>query len=155
MRCGYDSNMKIVRTPLAPDPEKPKKREKGEMHDYIGRAISRIRDYAPPDPALIDHAVANGRASFGPMSGAMSEVMMTEYYQDGDSMVFTYETISKRLVRVAVSSNLSGRKDPVTLDAVFELLPDDVIHLAAATLKGPSKKVQVNVRNIDYKKLVN
>ncbi len=79
---------------------------------------------------------------------------MTHYYQDGDSVVFIYDTESKRLLRASVSSNLSGRKDPVILEAVFEELPDNVNHLAAATLKAPSKKVQVNVKNIDYRKLV-
>ena len=58
-------------------------------------------------------------------------------------------------VRAVVSSNLSGPKDPVTLEAVFELLPDNVNHLATATLKAPAKKVQVNVKNTDYKKLEN
>jgi len=160
--CGYDSNANIVRTPLGPEPEKPTSRQtsnrplvrsKGEMQDYIERAISRIRDYVPPNPAVIDNLVSSGQAALGPASGGTAEVRMTHYFQDGDSVVFTYDPASKRVLRVAVSSNLSGRKDPVTLDAVFGLIPGNVSHLATATLKAPSKKVQVNVKNVDYKKL--
>ena len=160
--CGYDRDGRIIRTPLQ-DNEKPGSkqtsnrplvRSKGEMQDYIERAISRIRDYAPPDPKVIDHLVRSGQASFEPTSGATKSVRMTHYYQDGDSVVFTYDAESKRLLRVAVASNLTGHKDPVTLDAVFELLPGNVNHLASATLKAPQKKVQVTVKNIDYRKLV-
>jgi hypothetical protein len=161
--CWYDSDAKIARSPLGPGREKstsrqtsnrPFVRSKGEMQDYIERAISRIRNYVPPNPAVIDHLVSSGQASLGPSSGGTAEVRMTHYFQDGDSIVFTYDAASKRVLRVAVWSNL-GRKDPVTLDAVFGLLPGNVSHLVTATLKAPSKKVQVNVKNVDYKKLPN
>src|SRR4051794_10297172 len=162
--CWYDSEANIARSPLGPEQQKPTSRQtsnrpsvrsKGEMQDYIERAISRIREYAPPNPAVIDHLLTSGQASLGASSGNTAEVLMTHYFQDGDSLVFTYEPASKRLLRVVVSSSLSGRKDPVTLDAVYELLPGNVNHLATATLKAPSKKVQVNVKNVDYKKLAN
>jgi hypothetical protein len=164
MTCGYGSDGKIIRTPVGPEKDKPTSkrtsnrplvRSKGETQDYIERAISRIRQYVPPDPQVIDHLVTSGQASLGPSSGGASEVRMTYYFQAGDSIVFTYDSASKRLLRTAVSSNLSGPKDPVTLDATFETLPGNVNHLATATLKAPAKKVQVNVKNIDYKKLVN
>ena len=105
--------------------------------------------------SVVGSAGLLGQASLGRSSGNTAEVLMTHYFQDGDSLVFTYEPASKRLLRVVVSSSLSGRKDPVTLDAVYELLPGNVNHLATATLKAPSKKVQVNVKNVDYKKLAN
>ena len=160
--CGYDREGKIIRTPLEErdrtssrqTSNRPVVRSKGEMQDYIERAISRIRDYVPPTPHVIDHLVNSGQASLHPGSGGASEVRMSHYYQDGDTVVFTYDTASKRLLRASVSSNLTGKKDPVTLDAIFELLPGNVTHLSAATLKAPSKKVQVNVKNFDYKKLV-
>ena len=163
MRCGYGSNGKIIREPIGPEQAKPGSkqtsnrplvRSKGEMQDYIERSISRIREYAPPNPAVIDHLVNSGQASFGHSSGATSEVRMTNYFVRGDSVVFTYDSASKRLLRVAVSSNI-GPKDPITLEAVFDLLSGNVNHLASATLKAPSKRVQVDVKNLDYNKLVN
>src|SRR3954447_17309492 len=53
--CGYDKDLNILRTPLDPEQAKPTSRQtsnrpsvrsKGEMQDYIERAISRIRNYA-------------------------------------------------------------------------------------------------------------
>ena len=41
-----------------------------DMKDYIERAISRIRDYAPPDPNVIDHLVQSGQASWSPPPAA-------------------------------------------------------------------------------------
>jgi len=160
-RCGYGSNGDIIRQSLGPEEEKPGSkqtsnrplvRSKGDMQDYIERSISRIREYAPPNPAVIDRLVNSGQASLGPSSGGTSEVRMTEYFVPGDSVVFTYDSVSKRLLHVAVSSNI-GPKDPITLEAIFDLLPGSVNHLASAVLKAPSRKVQVNVRNLDYKKL--
>ena len=160
--AGYDREGRILRTPLQ-DKEKigskqtsnrPLVRSKGEMRDYIERAISRIRDYAPPDPKVIDHLVQSGQAVMEPSSGGTMAVRMNHYYQDGDSVVFTYEAGSKRITRVLVSSNIVGNKDPISLEATYELLPGNVNHLATAILKAPSKKVQVTVKNIDYRKLV-
>jgi len=160
--CGYDREGRILRTPLQDNRKtgskqtsnRPLVRSKGEMKDYIERAISRIRDYAPPNPKVIDHLVNTGQAVMEPSSGGTSSVRMTHYYQDGDSVLFTYEAASKRMVRAQVLSNIVGNKDPLTLDVVFELLPGNVVHMSSATLKASSKKVQVNVKNIDYKKLV-
>jgi hypothetical protein len=161
--CGYDRDLKIVRTPLDPEKDKPTSRQtsnrpsvrsKGEMQDYIERAISRIRDYVPLNPEVVNHLVQSGQASLMPPSGATTQVRMTHYYQDGDSLVFTYDTATKRLQKVTVSSNLNGRKDPVTLDALFSTLPGNVTHLDTATLLAPSKKVQVTLKNVDYRKLV-
>jgi hypothetical protein len=160
--AGYDRQGRILRTPLQ-DKEKvgskqtsnrPMVRSKGEMRDYIERAVSRIRDYAPPDPKVIDHLVQSGMAVMEPSSGGTMSVRMNHYYQDGDSVVFTYEAGSKRIIRVQVWSNIVGNKDPITLEALYELLPGNVNHLASAVLKAPSKKVQVTVKNIDYRKLV-
>src|SRR3954467_9729317 len=98
--CWYDSDAKLARSPLGPEREKPTSRQtsnrpsvrsKGEMQDYIERAISRIREYVPPNPAVIDHLVSSGQASLGPSSGGMAEVRMTHYFQEGDSIVFTYD----------------------------------------------------------------
>src|SRR5204863_5688656 len=117
------------------------------------RAESRIREYAPPNPEQIDHLLRNGEASLGASSGATSEVRFVHYFLEGDSMVFTYDTASKRLLRVLVSTDLSSAKDPVILEATFERLPDGVNHLSSATLKASARKVQVNVHNVIYLKL--
>ena len=164
-RCGYDSadHSKVVREPMGEAPEKPGSRQtsnrpvvrsKGEMQDYIERAVSRIREYVPPKPEVIDYVIHSGKAMLVPPTGATAEVRMTHYFQKTDSVVFTYDYASKRLLRVAVWSDL-GPKDPITLEAAFDLLPGNVNHLSTATLKARSKSVQVNVKNVEYRKIAN
>ena len=70
-------------------------------------------------------------------------------------MVFTYDSVSKVLLRVNVVSSLGSPKDPVTLEAVFETLPDGVNHISSATLNASSRKVQVRARNVMYQKIAN
>jgi len=46
-------------------------------------------------------------------------------------------------------------KDPVTMEALFETLPDGINHLANATLNATRRKVQVNRTNFSYTKSAN
>ena len=97
----------------------------------------------------------NGSASLGRTTGAASEVRFKEYFDTGDTVVFTYDSASKALLRANVESTLGSPKDPVTLEAVFEKLPEGVNHVSSATLNAPAKKVQVKVKNVSYEKLAN
>jgi hypothetical protein len=135
--------------------KQPKERRKAEMQDYIERAISRIYNYVPPNPEQIDALLRNGNASLGPSTGGTSEVRFKNYFEQGDTYVFTYDSASKVLLRANVASSLGSPKDPVTLEAVFEKLPDGVNHVSAATLNATAKKVQVKVKNVSYEKLTN
>jgi hypothetical protein len=134
---------------------RPLVRGKADLQDYVERAVSRIREYAPPEPKHIDYLLQNGFASPGKSQSGTSEIRLTNYFEKGDLMVFTYNVATKRLVQVDVNSTLGSPKDPLTLQAVFETLPDGVNHLVTATLQAPRKKVQVNVRNVAYQKAAN
>ena len=159
--CRYDSTGALTKTPIHPGEAKEASsvvskrymvRKKANMEDYIERAINRIQNYVPPDPEQINHLVEVGRASLAPSDGDKSEVRFTNYFETGDSVIFTYESVSKVLLRVRVASTLGSPKDPVTLEVVFETLPDGVNHLSSATLDAKSKKVQVIRRNVKYEK---
>ncbi|HYI92443.1 MAG TPA: hypothetical protein VEX68_02775 [Bryobacteraceae bacterium] len=163
-KCGYDQSGNLVRT-LAVTGEgmevasgvskKPKERRKAEMQDYIERAVTRIYQYIPPDPEQIDLLLKNGSASLGRSTGGASELRFKDYFERGDTVIFTYDSASKALLRASVASSLGSAKDPVTLEAVFERLPDGVNHVSTATLNATAKKVQVNVKNVSYEKLAN
>ena len=43
----------------------------------------------------------------------------------------------------------------MTLQAVFERLPDGVNHVSSATLNAEKKKVQVKTSNLTYEKTAN
>jgi hypothetical protein len=160
--CRYDSSGAITKTAIpAGEAKGPANtvskryvvRKKADMEDYIARAVGRIQNYAPPDPEQINHLVEQGRASLSPSAGNMSEVRFTNYFEKGDSLTFTYESVSKELLRARVVSTLGSPKDPVTMDVVFETLPDGARHISSATLNAKSKKVQVIRRNVNYEKV--
>jgi hypothetical protein len=163
-RCRYDQSGQLTRTLAETGKEmevasglskRPRVRGKAEMQDYIERAITRIYRYVPPDPEQIDLLLKNGSASLGRSTGSTSEVRFTNYFETGDTLVFTYDSASKVLLRASVASSLGSPKDPVTLEAVFEKLPEGVNHVSSATLNAPAKKVQVKIKNVSYEKLAN
>jgi hypothetical protein len=159
--CRYDSSGNLVKTPLAGDKKadanpasnRPMVRKKAEKQDYIERAISRIGRYLPPNPEQVQYALNNGLASLEHDSAGRSAIRLKDYFQTGDSVVFTYDPKSKMLQQVNVFTDLASPKDPVTMEATFEPLPDGVNHLASTTLNAPGQKVQIKTRNILYEKL--
>lgn len=160
--CRYDSAGAITRMPLGAEKEKdngnavskrPMVRKQAARQDDIERAIGRIQTYFPPDPEQIGYLLRDGYASLGKSEAGKSEMKFTHYYEDGDSLVFTYDPVSKVLLRVNVSSTLGSPKDPVTMEAVFETTPDGLNHLSSTNLIAKSKKVQVKSRNSLYQKV--
>jgi hypothetical protein len=161
LTCRYGASGELVKTPLetreqqdagTATSKRPTVRGKADLRDYIDRAISRIHNYAPPKPELIDYVLNNGQVSLGQPADGKSEIRLTHYYENGDSFVFTYDSRSKLLLRATVVSSLGSAKDPVTLEAVFETLPDGVNHVSSAVLNAKKKSVQVRMLNLDYRK---
>jgi hypothetical protein len=121
------------------------------MQDYIDRSISMIHNYIPPKPDQLDFLLRKGMVSQRPEGGKM-KLLFREYFQDNDSLVFTYDRASKLLLEVDVTSTLGTPKDPVTMHIVFETLPDGLHHLASTSLEAKSKKIEVKMKNSAYQK---
>jgi hypothetical protein len=162
--CRYGAAGLLVKTPTGEGKEQQEAngvskrhrvRKKANMQDYIERAVTTINDYVPPKPELIQAALDQGNVSLGRTQSGTSEIRVKDYFQRGDSLVFSYDTSSKVLLRAVILSTLGTPKDPVTLDAVFEKLPDGVNHLATATVNAKAKNVQVVTRHTNYQKLAN
>lgn len=163
LTCRYDASGELLKTPLAAGKEmdrgrstsnRPMVRTKADLRDYIERAVSRVHNYAPPKPELIDHVLREGQVSLAQSADGNPEIRFTHYYLDRDSLIFTYDSRSKSLLRATVASNLGSAKDPVTLEAVFETLPDGVNHVSSAVLNAKKRNVQVRLVNLDYRKVV-
>lgn len=163
-QCRYDGFGELKKSPIAAaasqsDPNalsnRPMVRKKADMEDYVERAVTMIHRYVPPKPDRIQYLLGHNGASLGQSGAGKAEIRFTGYLQDGDSLVFTYDSASRKLRKIIVTSTLGSPKDPVTMEALFEELPDGVSHLSAATLNAPAKKVQVKTRNVMYQKLAN
>jgi hypothetical protein len=161
--CRYDDSGQIVKVPLGTDvsPEKaneiskrPSVRAKGDLQDYIRRTITLVGYYVPPSPEQLDAMLARGEASLDRSESVKSHIRFKNYHQRDDTMTFTYDAVSKVLLQVTVLSSLGGSsKDPVTMDAVFDTLPDGVNHLATITVTAKSKKIEVRTQNVSYAKV--
>ncbi len=124
-------------------------RKKAESQDYIDRALSLIAAYIPPDPGQLDAMLERGDAAIEPSKPGTLQIRFKGYYQRGDSMIFGYDPVSKALRHVTILSTL-GPKDPVTMEAGFETLPEGVNHVASTTLTAQSKKIEIKTRNSSY-----
>jgi hypothetical protein len=162
LTCRYDASGELLKTPLATGKKmdggqatskRPIVRDKADLRDYIERAVTRVNNYAPPKPEVIDYVLSDGQVSLGRSADGNSEIRLTHYYADGDSLVFTYNSQSKLLLRAAVVSTLGSAKDPVTLEAVFETLPDGLNHVSSAVLNAKKRNVEVKMFNLDYRKV--
>ena len=162
MNCRYDGSGRLVKTPIGDPKEKeasravsrrPMVRAAAKKQDYLERAVTLIRNYVPMTPGTLDYVLQNGRVTLGQQGRDRSEIRIVYYFQKGDQLVFTYDTVSKALLTASISSTLGSPKDPVTMEATFETLPDGVTHLATTVLTAKSKKMQVKTRNTTYQKL--
>ncbi len=159
-QCRYNGFGELTKTPVSgaakEDPnalsKRPLVRKKAEIEDYIERAVSLVHSYLPPKPDRIQYLLGHGGVKLEQAEPGRFDLVFRKYLRDEDSLIFSYDPASKRLVKILVNSNLGNIKDPVTLEAKFETLPDGVNHLSSAVLNAPAKKVRVNTRNAEYRK---
>ncbi len=113
--CRYDAWHKLERRPLgeANTTETPKatskrpiNRKKADMADYVERAVSLVHTYLPPKPEQLQFLMQTGKASLGQAASGQAQIQFQNYYQDGDSLTFTFDPRSKALLKVAVKSYL-------------------------------------------------
>jgi hypothetical protein len=162
--CRYDSSGALTKQPTGVGKEQKEAssiskrhrvRKKADMQDYVERAVGMINNYIPPKPELLLVVLEDNNASVTKLDAGRLELRFKNYFQRGDALAFTYNSSTKRLLEANIDSTLGGPKDPVTLHAVFETLPDGTNHLATATVNANAKKVQVKMRNDQYHKIVN
>jgi hypothetical protein len=159
--CLYGVNGALIKRPLADATDvkegnsvskRPVERKRADLEDYIGRAVTMIGKYFPPNPQTIDHCLRSGQAEMAQSKPGEFEIRLKEYYQPGDTMVFSYDPSTKALRKVTVASTLGSKDDPVTLEALFEPLPEGINHLASSKLVAKNRKIEVHTTNTLYKK---
>jgi hypothetical protein len=161
--CHYDGSGELIRKPVSDNSQKPANqfsnrpvvRKRADLEDYIDRAVASMRDYLPLKPDRIQYMLEHKQVAYTQSGQNRGEFHLTSYFQEGDSIVFTCDPVSKAMLQVHVATTLGTPKDPVTMEALFEKLPDGTNHLANATLNAPRRKVQVKRTNFSYAKSAN
>lgn len=161
--CHYDGSGELIKKPVSDDSQKPANqfsnrpvvRKRADLEDYIDRAVASMRDYLPLKPDRLQYMLEHNQVAYTQSGQNKAEFRINSYFQEGDSIVFTCDPGSKAMLQVHVTTTLGSPKDPVTMEALFERLPDGTNHLASATVNATKRKVQVKMTNFAYAKSAN
>ncbi len=84
----------------------------------------------------------------------MIQLQFKNYAKPGDAVTFSFDTATKKLQTISVSTYLDDPKDDVvTLAVTFQSLPDGTNYVASTTLNAAAKQVVVKTTNTNYQKL--
>ena len=125
-------------------------KKKGQITDYMQQAVALVKEYVPPQSAVIGNALLSGNVSFTPLAVGTARVTIANYLKQGDSLTLTISTANNSIQQVSVRTYLDDPKDAISLDAGFASLQDGTSYPAKIVLNAPAKNIQVVVQNSDY-----
>lgn len=158
--CRYRPDGELQRTPLSASAQihtglKAKLLEKkyAAIEASIKRSLALLNQYFPPSPRRMSADHQAGYALLGPAAPGQITLDFANYLKSGDSLVFAFDSGTRSLRKILVNTYLDGPKDPVTLLAGFDSLPDAPNHISAATLNEKDKGIQIAIQTGNYQKL--
>jgi hypothetical protein len=161
--CRYGPDGKVQKTPTGPPPPQSKaprglkgkivEQKVEEMKDYVTKMKSLIGKYVPPDKDRIHEIHQSGKASMTSPVGGVAVVVLNDYYQAGDKLTISFDTVARKIKGFAVDSYLDDPKNIVTLAAIFANLPDGTNYVQRTTLKSAAKEIEINIVNSNYQKI--
>ncbi|MGA9587556.1 MAG: hypothetical protein WBQ95_19655 [Terracidiphilus sp.] len=127
-------------------------KKKEEYKDYAESMKALAQQYAPPDPAKIQQAAAQGNISLGTVAGSPSlvQLVIKNYVKPGDSMTLVFDKEQKSIVRVQIASYMDDPKDAMNLTVNYSKLPDGTNHIDSVVIDGVSKQLNVAIQNSNY-----
>ena len=158
--CQYGPDGRVQKTPIGTPPppsggrmkQKIVAKKKAEMQDYMEDVKAVLGMYVPPDPQRMQAALQAGNVSFNPAGGVLN-VTFLNYAQPGDRMTLTFDTASKKIVALSVSTYMGQAKDAVTLQVQMATLPDGTSYSQRSVLNATAKELVVTTTNSQYQKL--
>jgi len=161
--CQYGPDGKVQKTSVSAPPPPEKKRglkgrviekKKGEMKEYMERAVSLIGHYVPPAPDKIQAVLAAGKASLSQAGPGAMQLIFKDYVKPGDAVTFTVDSAAKVIRHLEVNTYLDEQdKDAISLTVNFQTLPDGTNYAAGKVLNVAAKQIVVNIVDSNYKKL--
>jgi len=160
-KCYYGADGKVQKIPLTSPPPAKKRRglrgriiesKKEEMTDFMKSAVALVKEYAPPQPVLIQKAKDAGKVSVSPLPGQRGRLTFTDYLKPGDSFALVLDLANNRPVEAKISTYLDSKEDAVNLDVRFSTLEGGATYASNMTLDAPSKDLEVTVMNSGYRR---
>lgn len=159
--CQYGPDGKVQKTAIGPPPQEPSggrmkqkviAKKKAEMKDYMQDVKAVLSMYVPPDPQKMQAAYQAGKVSFNPVPGAVN-LVFTDYAQPGDEMTLTFDTATKKITGLSISTYMGQEKGAVTLQVRMGSLPDGTNYEQQTVLNATAKQLVVTTTNSNYQKL--
>jgi hypothetical protein len=159
--CQYGPDGKVQKTAIGPPPEQPSggrmkqkviAKKKAEMKDYMQDVKTVLGMYVPPDPQKMQAAYQAGKVSLNPVPGAVN-LVFTDYALPGDKMTLTFDTATKKITGLDISTYMGEEKDAVTLKVQMGSLPDGTSYEQQTILNATAKQLVVTTTNSNYQKL--
>jgi hypothetical protein len=160
-QCQYGPDGKVQKTaigPPQPPPSDPRgmrgrvvKKKKGEIKDYMQQVADLIKFYVPPTRAQIQNSFQAGKASIQPQGGLVT-LVFRDYAVPGDSMSVTIDG-SNKIRSFVVNTYVDDPSQVVTLNAVFQGLPDGTNYVAQTVLDATAKQVQIRTTSANFNKM--
>ncbi len=159
--CQYGPDGKVQKTAIGPPPEPPSggrmkqkiiAKKKAEMKDYMQDVKAVLGLYVPPDPQKMQAAYQAGKVSLNPVPGAVN-LVFTDYALPGDKMTLTFDTATKKIAGLNISTYMGDEKDAVTLKVQMASLPDGTNYEQQTVLNATAKELVVTTTNSNYQKI--
>jgi hypothetical protein len=159
--CQYGPDGKVQKTAIGPPPEQPSggrmkqkviAKKKAEMKDYMQDVKTVLSMYVPPDPQKMQAAYQAGKVSLNPVPGAVN-LVFTDYALPGDKMTLTFDTATKKITGLDISTYMGEEKDAVTLKVQMGSLPDGTSYAQQTILNATAKQLVVTTTNSNYQKI--
>ena len=160
--CQYGLDGKLQKAPVVePPPPEQKRGLKGriaanksaDMKEELESAVALVRQYVPPDPAMMQ-AVANaGTASIAQAGPEALKLTFPGYVKAGDALSLTFEKAIKTLRQIDVATWLDDQENTVTLKVAMLALPDGTSYPGQITLSIPKSNIEVRITKTNYQKL--
>ena len=161
--CRYGPDGKVQKTVLTDPPKQKKKRgirgkvvakKTAEMKEELEAAVALVQSYVPPAPEKMHAVIAAGKVSLSQAGPGAIALQFPDYEKPGDSLTLTFDKEVKALRQVAVTSWLDEPENPVTLEVNFQSMPDGTNYAAMTLLTIPDSKIEVQIENSNYQKVV-
>jgi hypothetical protein len=161
-QCQYGPDGKVQKSAIGPPQPPPEQKrgmrgrvvekKKGEMKDYMQQVASLIKFYVPPSRAQIQNSFQAGKASIQPQGGLVT-LVFHDYAVPGDSMSVTIDGASSKIRSFVVNTYLNDPSQVVTLNAVFQSLPDGTNYVAQTVLDATAKQIQIRTTSANFNKM--
>lgn len=161
-QCQYGPDGKVQKSPIGPPQPPPEhkrgmkgkviEKKTGEMKDYMEQVALLIKLYVPPTRTQIQNSFQSGKASIQPQGGLVT-LVFHDYAVPGDSMSVTIDGASNKIRSFVVNTYLNDPSQVVTLNAVFESLPDGTNYVAQTVLDATAKQIQIRTTSANFNKM--